>query len=80
MRTNFITMAMGLAIAGMSFALPTEDAGLYAFLSKRAVSSNNTCGDVYGGANRSYSCNATANEGGCCSQYGHCGNSTDGYH
>ena len=76
MRTNYVTLAAGLALTGTSFALPTEDAGLYNFLSRRAFSPDNTCGDVYGGANKSYTCDATVNEGGCCSQYGYCGNST----
>jgi hypothetical protein len=70
MRTNFVML--GFALAAMSSALPTEDAGLYDFLSKRAVSPDNTCGNVYAGANKSYSCDATLNSGGCCSQYGTC--------
>jgi len=70
MRVNFIIL--GLALAGISSALPTEDSGLYGFRSKRAVSPDNTCGNVYAGANNSYTCDATINSGGCCSQYGTC--------
>jgi hypothetical protein len=68
MRTNFVLL--GFALAAVSFALPTEDAGLYDFLSRRAISPDNTCGNAYAGANKSYTCDATINNGGCCSQYG----------
>ncbi|KAF8865872.1 glycoside hydrolase/deacetylase [Acephala macrosclerotiorum] len=77
MRANLISLAFGFAFVGLSHALPTDDAGLYSFLSKRAVSPDNTCGNAFGGANNSYVCDATVNEGSCCSQYGYCGNSTD---
>jgi hypothetical protein len=70
MRTSLVML--GFALAAMSSTLPVEDAGLYNFLSKRAVSPDNTCGNVYAGANKSYSCDATLNSGGCCSQYGTC--------
>jgi hypothetical protein len=70
MRANILSLAFGLAFATLCYALPAEDAGLYAFLSKRAVSPDNTCGNVYAGSNKSYTCDATVNTGGCCSQYG----------
>ncbi|KAH8798836.1 hypothetical protein F5882DRAFT_508495 [Hyaloscypha sp. PMI_1271] len=63
---------LGFARAAMSLTLPVEDDGLYNFLSKRAVSPDNTCGNVYAGANGGYFCDATLNSGGCCSQYGTC--------
>jgi hypothetical protein len=70
MLATFVTL--GFALASMSAALPTENAGLYDLLSKRAVSPDNTCGDVNAGANNSYSCDAVLNSGGCCSQFGEC--------
>jgi hypothetical protein len=76
MRTDFITAALGLVLAGLSSALPTEDIGLYNFLSKRAVSPDNTCGSVFNGNNLNYTCDVAVNAGGCCSQYGFCGNTT----
>jgi hypothetical protein len=76
MRANFITLAVGLAFTGMSAALTTEEADFYSHLSKPALSPDNTCGDIYAGANKSYSCDATSDNGGCCSQYGYCGNTT----
>ena len=76
MRTNFVALAIGLAFGGISTALTTEEADFYSYLSKRALSPDNTCGDAYAGANKSYSCDPTSNNGGCCSQYGYCGNTT----
>jgi hypothetical protein len=70
MHVELITLC--LALAGMSATLPTEDARLYEWFSRRAVSPGNTCRNVYAGANKSYSCDATVNSGGCCSQYGKC--------
>jgi hypothetical protein len=79
MKSNFFTLAVGLALSGVSFALPadSQDPGFLAFLSKRAiVSPDNTCGNSYAGSNNSYKCDATVNAGGCCSTYGYCGNTT----
>jgi hypothetical protein len=76
MRANLITLAIGFAFTGISAALNTEEAGFYSYLSKRTLSPDNTYGDVYAGANKSYSCDATSDNGGCCSQYGYCGNTT----
>lgn len=70
MRVNFIML--GFALAGISSALPTEDTGEHRFLSELAVSPDNTCGNVFAGANNSYTCDATVNSGGSCSQYGNC--------
>lgn len=78
MRANFISLALGLAFSGMSFALPAEDAAFYNFLSKRVVvSPDDTCGTLFNGANNNFTCSETSNAGGCCSQYGYCGNTTD---
>lgn len=52
------SLILSFALADIGFALPTADNGLYDFLSKRATSPDNTCGDVYAGGNNSYSCDA----------------------
>ncbi|EPE34144.1 Glycoside hydrolase/deacetylase [Glarea lozoyensis ATCC 20868] len=76
MRSTFFTLATAFTLTSLSVALPAEhDAGYYNFLSRRAVSPDNTCGVVMG-QTAGYSCDASANEGGCCSQYGYCGNSS----
>lgn len=46
-------------------------------LLKRTVSPDNTCGDVSNGDNGGFTCDETVNDGGCCSQFGFCGNTTD---
>lgn len=77
MRAQIITAVVSLVSTGFAAALPTEiDMGLYNFLSKRGVSPDNTCGNLFSGGNN-YTCDATKNNGACCSQYGYCGNTTD---
>ena len=77
MLTHFIIVAIGLIFASLSVSLPTEfDSALYNSLLKRVASPDNTCGDIYAGAHNGYSCDASTNTGGCCSQYGYCGNTT----
>lgn len=82
MKSFFLTLATGFMLSGMGLAFPVEgtdsqDPGFLAFLSKRAtISTDNTCGNSFAGANNSYSCDATVNTGGCCSAYGYCGNTT----
>lgn len=73
MRSNLATLAVSLTLFGFCSALPAEDAGLYNSLLKRVVviSPDNTCGTLFNGANSNYSCDATVNAGGCCSQYGY---------
>ncbi|APA08080.1 hypothetical protein SS1G_00265 [Sclerotinia sclerotiorum 1980 UF-70] len=83
MKSLILAITTGLAFSGIGLAFPLEgtdsqDPGFLAFLSKRAITSpDNTCGDSFAGSNKSYSCDATANTGGCCSAYGYCGNTTD---
>lgn len=72
MRASWVTLAVGLTLSNVCCALPAEGSGLSNFLSKRAVvSPDNTCGTLFGGANNNYTCDATVNTGGCCSQYGY---------
>ncbi|TVY26403.1 Chitin deacetylase [Lachnellula hyalina] len=78
---NFIAAALALFFGGLSYAFPAEpEMGLYNLLPGRAndnVSPDNACGNVVAGANNGYFCEATKDDGGCCSQYGYCGSSTD---
>lgn len=76
MRTILFSVAIGLAIAGMSGAFPAESRYPHHLLSTRSISPDNTCGKSFAGANNSYTCDPMANSGGCCSQYGYCGNTT----
>lgn len=78
MRVAFAQIALTCAWAPIALAFPTEDAGLYNFLSRRALSPDNTCGNLYNGNNNGYTCNPNAATGGaCCSQYGYCGSTSD---
>jgi hypothetical protein len=73
MRSSLVTLALGLAFAGLSSATADCDVGLYDFLSKRVtITPDGSCGNVAGGANNGYTCDT----GDCCSQYGYCGNDT----
>jgi hypothetical protein len=72
MRTSFLSLAASLALVGFTSALPAPessniDMGLYNFLSKRVVSPDETCGNNFNGDNKSYVCDISVNQGGCCS-------------
>lgn len=68
MHTNFITAAVGIAIVGLASAHP-QAARREAVLAKRVlISPDNTCGIQVDKTNTGYSCDATVNNGGCCSQ------------
>lgn len=74
MRTSLVKAVAGFVLAGVVYAVPAElnfDIQLVDVL-KRAVSPDNTCGAL----NSNYTCDATINDGGCCSQHGYCGNTT----
>lgn len=74
MQLNLVNIFFGLAIAGVSSALPYEDAQFYSFLDKRAFSTDATCGNVGAGANKGLTCDPNlASGGGCCSASGYCG-------
>lgn len=55
------------ALSSLVAAHPLTDATLEN-LFKRAVSPDNTCGNLYAGANNGYTCDTTT-AGPCCSQY-----------
>jgi hypothetical protein len=76
MRFSFFGLAVGLAMAGLSSAVPSNSNCPVLMLSTRSISPDNTCGNSFAGANNSYTCDATVNPGGCCSAYGFCGNTT----
>ncbi|MCJ1239884.1 chitin deacetylase [Varicellaria rhodocarpa] len=65
-------------VVGLCSALPTEDSDFYSFLSKRQLTPDNTCGKILAGRGNNYTCDPKLPEGGgCCSQSGYCGNTTD---
>ncbi|KAL9007238.1 MAG: hypothetical protein Q9188_000041 [Gyalolechia gomerana] len=79
MRIAFARLILASSWASVALARPTEDADLYPILKSRALTPDNTCGNLFNGNNNNYTCNPQSPYGGpCCSQYGYCG-STDGY-
>ena len=73
-----LAYALAVAFCTLTLARPAEDAGLYHQLSRRALSPDNTCGNVFNGNNKNYTCDPNSpTGGGCCSQYGYCGTTTD---
>ena len=67
-------IAYVLALSTVCFARPAEEIDLYHHLAGRALSPDNTCGNLFNGNNKNYTCDPKAtNGGGCCSQYGYCG-------
>jgi hypothetical protein len=91
MWSNIQILGFGLALATLSSAIPATsvpvgevgpyDSELYSSFTKRIISpaGDDTCGLLYNGGNKGYSCDASINLGGCCSQYGYCGNATGMY-
>lgn len=70
----YLQVVLGLAFTGISIALPAEDAGSLNLLSERMMTPENTCGNVFYGNNKNYTCDPTLPAGGgCCSAYGYCG-------
>lgn len=71
---SLVTIAC--AWAPIALARPAEDAALYHSLNSRALSPDNTCGNLFNGNNKGYTCDPkSANGGPCCSAYGYCGTS-----
>ncbi|KAL8952454.1 MAG: hypothetical protein Q9222_001645 [Ikaeria aurantiellina] len=78
MRFTFAHILFVSALAPFVFARPAEDASLNQFLSKRALSPDNTCGNVFNGNNKGYTCDPKAPAGGqCCSAAGYCGTTAE---
>ncbi|KAL9029791.1 MAG: hypothetical protein Q9196_002010 [Gyalolechia fulgens] len=80
MRIIFGHLTLFASWASVALAHPTAD-GVDPFhtLNRRALTPDNTCGNLFNGNNNNYECDPQAPYGGpCCSQYGYCG-STDGY-
>ena len=81
MRASAMQLLVGLALAGLGSAGVALDGKLLrSALVKRAVTPDNTCGLVNGGANNGYTCAGSnlPNGGQCCSASGYCG-ASDGY-
>ena len=74
MQLNLVNIAVGLAVASLSSALPYEDDHFYSLLDKRAFSTDATCGNIGAGASKGLTCDPNlASGGGCCSASGYCG-------
>ncbi|KAL8997485.1 MAG: hypothetical protein Q9169_003265 [Polycauliona sp. 2 TL-2023] len=67
-------IVLACAWAPAVLARPADDSGLSHLLESRAPTPDNTCGNVFNGNNKGYTCDAkAANGGACCSSYGYCG-------
>ncbi|KAL8810622.1 MAG: hypothetical protein Q9200_002441, partial [Gallowayella weberi] len=76
MRLTFASIALACAWAPIALARPAEDTSLYQFLNSRALTPDNTCGNIQNGNNKGYTCDPKSPNGGpCCSQSGYCGSS-----
>lgn len=74
MHPTFAHIVLACAWAPVALARPAEEAGLYHLLNSRALSPDDTCGNVFNGNNNGYTCNPNSPTGGpCCSTYGYCG-------
>ena len=71
-------LLFAFALAPVAIARPAQDGGLSKSLITRALTPDNTCGNLFNGNNNGYSCDPASPLGGpCCSQYGYCGTTTD---
>ena len=78
MRVTLAPVILASAWATVVLAHPAEDTGLFHYLKTRALSPDNTCGNLFNGNNNNYSCNPNSPNGGpCCSPYGYCGSTSD---
>lgn len=74
MQLTFAHVVLACAWTSVALARPAEEAGLSHLLNSRALSPDNTCGNVFNGNNKGYTCDPNAPDGGpCCSAYGFCG-------
>lgn len=78
MKVTFAHIIFASAFAPGALARPREDEGFYHFLSSRALSPDSSCGNLFNGNNKNYTCDPNSPNGGpCCSQYGYCGTTSD---
>lgn len=78
MRLTSAHIVLACAWVPTALARPAEGSGLSHFLSRRAPTPDNTCGNIFNGNNNGYTCVANAPNGGaCCSPYGYCGSTAD---
>lgn len=69
-----VTLALSCLGSLIAFPFPTEEFRVRSLLTGRALTPDNTCGNVQNGENKGYSCDPTIeNGGGCCSSSGFCG-------
>ncbi|CAL8582071.1 hypothetical protein XPA_007748 [Xanthoria parietina] len=74
MQLTFAHVVLACAWTSVALARPAEEAGLSHLLNSRALSPDNTCGNVFNGNNKGYTCDPNSPNGGpCCSAYGFCG-------
>jgi len=74
MQSRLFQVLAGFALASISCALPKEELGFLSILNERALTPDNTCGNVANGNGKNYTCDPNAaNGGGCCSPSGYCG-------
>jgi len=77
MQSRLFQVLAGLALASVSCALPKEELGFLSILNGRALTPDNTCGNVANGNGNNYTCDPNAaTGGGCCSSSGYCGGSS----
>lgn len=73
---NYIRVTLVLTCLGflLAFPFPFEEFRVRSLLTGRALTPDNTCGNVQNGQYKGYSCDPTVeNGGGCCSDSGYCG-------
>ena len=74
MQPNLLRLVLGLALYRITSALPKVDEQLRNVLTKRAFTTDNTCGLIGAGLNKGLTCDPSLPQGGsCCSQNGFCG-------
>ncbi|MCJ1464811.1 chitin deacetylase [Pseudocyphellaria aurata] len=75
MQWTVLSLAVGLAMTGSTCAFPFDDLQSRALVG--ALTPDNSCGNVANGNGKGYLCDANSETGGCCSQYGFCGKTSD---
>lgn len=73
---NYLRVTLVLSCLGsiLAFPFPWKETRVRSFLTGRALTPDNTCGNVQNGQNKGYSCDPSIeNGGGCCSSSGFCG-------
>ncbi|KAL8975531.1 MAG: hypothetical protein Q9197_000208 [Variospora fuerteventurae] len=78
MKPSLAYVVLAASWPSVALARPADDRALYHLLNSRALSPDNTCGNLFNGNNKNYTCDPKSPTGGsCCSQYGYCGSTAD---